>query len=1062
MPSLSSLNLQKKTATAATLDFRFADEEDAPDIAMLVNSAYAIEKGETGEAFRKNDATTAEEVESSIDEGSRRWYLAEDKYEQVLACACFSSEYNEDGGKKKLEGRIHLLAVQTPFQKEGIGARTLHRVESVLKSMGARLVHIAVPHWRDSLQSWAKRQGYAEMGGEIWNEDQQGETTRTTMLLDFQKKLTTAAAAAKAARKDTGGVGSGTSMSGGSMSFSGGGNMSMSGGSMGMSSSISVESFAPPSAREGSESSPPPPNPLKAMAGLNAMFADALGDLMGDDAGAFSGSEIVEINGGAPEFLGINGTDASAKPPPDASAGDMELGMADLLTSFKRLKAEKAASGAGAGSEDGGSLEDLVKDLTTSLRTKEGSEAYAKMALEQDGMSTGVMDLNVGDGGDGGGGMGLEALNGAMADALGDLMGGDDGGLDSAMADAFSSGGLVSMGGGLEIEIGGASLEAGAGDDGMGLDMADLLNSFKSLKEGSANTGGTDIVSGGAGADGGADADGGAGADGADVMSMMGMLDDLMAAEGGDGSIKPLMSVMPPAAPGSVGASAATEAVLDAAVAASVGAAAADAGCCGGPVARPQVTVFGGGGAVMAKGGSSASIVQSEKDRKIEFYDGLPPFIASHVDLAPKEEKVVTTVERTTSSGITYIQEVDGASAADDSVNTGMYKHGAGVKRFFVYRNGNQGLGYYKKPVEQAFDGEEMDEVKEEAGGTVLSGAGTGTEGKEEEEDEGAGSTAAAPSPASSPSKSRATGRTRDPKLPPAAVIYERLFRSVTPEDCKRLSIECRDKQEDEKEQRGEKEELTTDAQVMDFVYGEVTFEPMVAVLDGAVKAFKEGAKAKADKERKKNAAIAQATGVALEGAGEDEDESTYLPKSFVDLGSGVGRAVVIASLMQPCLKLVYGIELLEGLHKLGDHLLGFYRKLFLPKLGAEWQGQQVELVMGDFLQTGPKYSGSSMAGAAATTDWSKIDIVFAHSTCFGDDLLRKVSKECEQLEPGAVVITTSHVLHSAMFEIVETQQHTMTWGSATVYIQRKKPMSKWAARIVGGNSHGARTTQRY
>jgi hypothetical protein len=48
------------------------------------------------------------------------------------------------------------------------------------------------------------------------------------------------------------------------------------------------------------------------------------------------------------------------------------------------------------------------------------------------------------------------------------------------------------------------------------------------------------------------------------------------------------------------------------------------------------------------------------------------------------------------------------------------------------------------------------------------------------------------------------------------------------------------------------------------------------------------------------------------------------------------------------------------------------------------------------------------------------------------------------------------------MFEVVETQQHVMTWGSATVYIQRKKPMAKWAARIAGGNTHGARTTQRY
>jgi hypothetical protein len=154
--------------------------------------------------------------------------------------------------------------------------------------------------------------------------------------------------------------------------------------------------------------------------------------------------------------------------------------------------------------------------------------------------------------------------------------------------------------------------------------------------------------------------------------------------------------------------------------------------------------------------------------------------------------------------------------------------------------------------------------------------------------------------------------------------------------------------------------------------------------------------------------AIAAATGVPVEGGtGDDADDSAYMPRSFVDLGSGVGRAVIIASLMQPCLQVVYGIELLEGLHQLGAHLLGFYRKLFLPKLGGEWQGQQVELIMGDFLHTGKAYTGSSMSGAAPTTDWSKVDIVFAHSTCFGDDLLRKVSKECEALATGAIVITT-------------------------------------------------------
>lgn len=74
----------------------------------------------------------------------------------------------------------------------------------------------------------------------------------------------------------------------------------------------------------------------------------------------------------------------------------------------------------------------------------------------------------------------------------------------------------------------------------------------------------------------------------------------------------------------------------------------------------------------------------------------------------------------------------------------------------------------------------------------------------------------------------------------------------------------------------------------------------------------------------------------------------------------------------------------------------------------------------------------------ATTIDWSKADLVFANSTCFGDILMRKLSRKADELKLGSVFITATNPLSSTKYEIMETTAMKETWGEATIFVHRK------------------------
>jgi len=124
----------------------------------------------------------------------------------------------------------------------------------------------------------------------------------------------------------------------------------------------------------------------------------------------------------------------------------------------------------------------------------------------------------------------------------------------------------------------------------------------------------------------------------------------------------------------------------------------------------------------------------------------------------------------------------------------------------------------------------------------------------------------------------------------------------------------------------------------------------------------------------------------------------------FYDLGSGLGKAVILAFLLHDFSKLV-GIELLEALHrhnphgfslashnpalrsqdlaKSADDLILKYRDqvhVTLPEgsAPASREHERMSLIEGDFLEM----------------DWSDADVVYANATRFDEPLMAAISKK--------------------------------------------------------------------
>lgn len=142
----------------------------------------------------------------------------------------------------------------------------------------------------------------------------------------------------------------------------------------------------------------------------------------------------------------------------------------------------------------------------------------------------------------------------------------------------------------------------------------------------------------------------------------------------------------------------------------------------------------------------------------------------------------------------------------------------------------------------------------------------------------------------------------------------------------------------------------------------------------------------------------------------------------FYDLGSGTGKGVAAAALLCPFTE-CRGIELLEGLFSISASIKSKYDEnveslksqhpdLF-PSLG------KVEFLCKDFFEY----------------DWSDASLIFANSTCFDHEMMRKIGQV--SLQPGTLGISFTKTIPGDNWIVLESIKKNMSWGEATVYIQR-------------------------
>lgn len=151
--------------------------------------------------------------------------------------------------------------------------------------------------------------------------------------------------------------------------------------------------------------------------------------------------------------------------------------------------------------------------------------------------------------------------------------------------------------------------------------------------------------------------------------------------------------------------------------------------------------------------------------------------------------------------------------------------------------------------------------------------------------------------------------------------------------------------------------------------------------------------------------------------------------KVFYDVGSGTGRGCFAAALIHDFDKIV-GVELVPGLHDAAVVQKNLYDSKVKPRLdseakqyGLEPSSAEITLRCDDF----------------RSFDWSDADLVWANSTCFGQELMEKLSQEAEKLKEGAVFITLTQRLNSPQWtQVGNGELMPMSWGGATIYVWKK------------------------
>jgi len=150
----------------------------------------------------------------------------------------------------------------------------------------------------------------------------------------------------------------------------------------------------------------------------------------------------------------------------------------------------------------------------------------------------------------------------------------------------------------------------------------------------------------------------------------------------------------------------------------------------------------------------------------------------------------------------------------------------------------------------------------------------------------------------------------------------------------------------------------------------------------------------------------------------------------FVDLGSGIAKAVIWASLVTNFKHLV-GIEINPQLHSSSLSVLKTFQEIVLSNLYlsalAQTNRPKIELVLSSFLNLD-------------IHDWTDADVVFANSALFTEELMECLCVFSIKMKPGSRFITLTYRLSdSVRWKIIYKDNRVdFSWGTATVWIHER------------------------
>ncbi len=145
----------------------------------------------------------------------------------------------------------------------------------------------------------------------------------------------------------------------------------------------------------------------------------------------------------------------------------------------------------------------------------------------------------------------------------------------------------------------------------------------------------------------------------------------------------------------------------------------------------------------------------------------------------------------------------------------------------------------------------------------------------------------------------------------------------------------------------------------------------------------------------------------------------------FVDLGCGVGKAVLLAALQFPFGHLT-GVELLPSLARASRSAVTRFNKVLRPTLPAERRKAKIEILQRDLREYDLAKLGTGVA--------------FVHASCFERPLMDALSKKVvEELQPGARVVMVGRYLVTPALALLKASSCEMDWGEATAAVYRRR-----------------------